>query len=122
MAETPHNNGYVKLTTLVSVAVPILLIFTGAVSLFVALSIAPVQKQLDQYGHDQEIIRGDIVPRKEHDRDWASQDARFSKLQREIDENKSDIKSIYTPSDALKTMSDRLNKLEADLHERDRQK
>lgn len=121
MASAPqHGNGYVRLQTLASVGLPILALFAAAVSLFVSLSIAPIQKQLDQQTHDLESLRSDLVPRKEHDRDWLAQDAHFADIQRQVDMNRDDIKSIYTPSDALKGMTERLDKLEVELHERDR--
>lgn len=112
-----RTNGYVRLTTLVMVAVPLLTIFAGAVSLFVSMSIAPMQKQLDALHEDNTSIHQDLVPRKEHDRDWQAQDARFSDLQRQIDENKADIKSIYTPSDAIHRLETRLDQLQSQMQE-----
>ncbi len=120
MAGEDHENGYVRITTLVAVAVPVLLLFAGAVSLFVSLSIGPVQRQADRQDTDIIAIRGDLVPRKEHDRDWLAQDERFSDLQRQISTNSADIRAIYTPSDAMKSMAERLDKLETELHDKDR--
>lgn len=117
MAGDDHSNGYVRITTLVAVAVPVLLIFAGAISLFVSLSIAPLQRQADQQRDDIAAIRGDLVPRKEHDRDWLAQDERFADLQRQISSNSVDIRAIYTPSDAMKSMAERLDKLESELHD-----
>lgn len=119
-AAQAHGNGYVRLQTLATVGLPILALFAAAVSLFVSLSIAPIQKQLDQQTHEQELLRSDLVPRKEHDRDWLAQDAHFADIQRQVDMNREDIKSIYTPSDALKGMAERLDKLETELHDKDR--
>lgn len=117
MAAAEHGNGYVRITTLVAVAVPVLLIFAGAISLFVSLSIAPLQRQADQQRDDIAAIRTDLVPRKEHDRDWLAQDERFADLQRQISNNSVDIRAIYTPSDAMKSMAERLDKLESELHD-----
>lgn len=107
-----HENGYVKLTTLVSVLLPTLTLACAAVGLFVVLSINPVQKDIDALKQDNRDIHGDLVPRKEHDRFDAQLQQQMSGLQRQIDENRSDLHAVYTPGDAIKRMEERLEKLE----------
>lgn len=120
MADGEHSNGYVRLTTLMAVGVPTLTIFAGAIAIFVNMSVAPMQRDIDQNKTDIKGIQTDLVPRKEHDRDWASQDQRFNDLQRQISDNKTHIEAIYTPGDAIKDLHLRIDQLETEIHERDK--
>lgn len=112
------SNGYVKANALVAIAVPVIGVLSGSIYLFVNLSIAPLQKDITQNHDDIRDIRGQVVPRAEHDRDWASQDRQFADLQRQINENRSDLHAIYSPNDQLKSLSDRLDKMEIEIHGR----
>lgn len=120
MTDATHSNGYVRLTTLMAVGVPTLTIFAGAIAIFVNMSVAPMQRDIDQNKADIKGIQTDLVPRKEHDRDWASQDQRFNDLERQITDNKTHIEAIYTPGDAIKDLHLRIDQLEAEIHERDK--
>lgn len=120
MTDATHSNGYVRLTTLMAVGVPTLTIFAGAIAIFVNMSVAPMQRDIDQNKTDIKGIQTDLVPRKEHDRDWASQDQRFNDLQRQISDNKTHIEAIYTPGDAIKDLHLRIDQLETEIHERDK--
>lgn len=82
----------------------------------ISVAIAPVQRDLDRSAQDIKDIRIDLVPRREHDRDWAAQDARFSDLQRQIQDNKDNIEKIYTPGDAIKRLQERIDQLDAEIH------
>ena len=101
-------NGYAKLQSVLQ-----LMGAVGAIlGLYISLSVAPMRDAIEQSKQDIKDLRAVVVPRAEHDRDWASQDRQFSDLQRQIDQNREDIKSIFTPSDALKQLNDRVAKLE----------
>lgn len=112
MSEPVHSNGYVRLTTLVGVAVPILTIFAAAIAIYVSMSIAPISGQIKGIQDDLRDIHQDLVPRKEHDRDWEAENERFQDIQRQIDENKSDIHAMYNAHDALGDIIARLRTLE----------
>lgn len=112
MSEPVHSNGYVRLTTLVGVAVPILTIFAAAIAIYVSMSIAPISGQIKGIQDDLRDIHQDLVPRKEHDRDWEAEKDRFADLQRQIDANKNDLHDMYNAHDALSDLSTRLRMLE----------
>lgn len=107
-----HENGYVRLTTLVAVTVPVVVLLGGLNYQFVTLSIAPLQKDIGSNHDDIRDIRSQLVPRTEHNRDWAAADRQVADLQRQIDENRADIHGIYGPNDAIKAMSDRMDRIE----------
>lgn len=106
MTDATHSNGYVRLTTLMAVGVPTLTIFAGAIAIFVNMSVAPMQRDIDANTSAIKDIRIDLVPRKEHDRDWEAEKERFSDLQRQIDDNKHDLHDMYNAHDALSDMNE----------------
>lgn len=114
MPAAHDSNGYIRLSTLMWIVGPV----AAAIAGFTTLAIAPMQKDIQSNADAIRDIRIDLVPRKEHDRDWYAQDQRFGDLQRQIDANRVDIKSIYTPSDAIKGLGDRLDKLEVEMHDK----
>lgn len=107
-----HSNGYVRLTTLAGVGIPTLGVFAAAIAVYVNMSIAPVQENIRGIREDINQIRIDLVPRKEHDRDWQAETEHFADLQRQIDENKATISQMFNAHDALTDMSARLRALE----------
>lgn len=109
-----HGNGYVRLTTLVAVGVPVLGLFAGAVALFVSLTIAPLVERLDKHDKAIEMINESLVPRNEHQRYDELQKARFDDLQRQVTKNTDDLKAIYGPSDALKRLQDEVDQMQND--------
>lgn len=116
MASAPANgNGYARFGTVATtIAACLGAVGTIAVAIWFAISIAmaPLQKQLDSQADAIKEIRGELVPRAEHTRDWNAQDQHFSDVQRQIDENKRDIHDMYSAHDALSDLSERLRALE----------
>lgn len=118
MSTVDNSNGYMRVRDLVAVGVPVITVLSGAIYLFVSLSLslAPVQRDIIAGREDLKEIRGQLVPRAEHDRDWASQDRQFSDMQRQLDQNRNDIHAIYSPNDALRSLAERLDKMEIEVH------
>lgn len=57
-------------------------------------------------------IGNDVVPRKEHERVWQSDDRRLADRQRQIDEVKGAQCSVYNARDVLLDLRERLDRVE----------
>lgn len=121
MADAPTNgNGYVRFGT-VATTIAACLGAVGSIAIAIwfaiTIAIAPMQRETDQNQQEIKDIRTDLVPRREHDRDWAAQDQRFADLERQIQDNKNHTEAIYTPGDAIKRLQDKIDQLEIELRE-----
>ena len=64
---------------------------------------------------DVDKLQSSIVPRGEHDQKWVAQSARDAELQRQLDDARNRLESIYTPKDQLSTLQRHVEELEARL-------
>lgn len=108
MSSDIKTNGHVSVTTLAATVGSVV----GALLLFINLSIAPLQKDIEQNKQDIADIRQNIVPRKEHEKDWAAQVKTDGDQDRRIEQIREDFGSTYSLKDALSDMRLRLEKLE----------
>ena|ERR1700744_5047636 len=108
MAADKEPNGYARLQSVLQ-----LVGAAGAVlALYISLSVAPMQKDIDQNKSDIRDIRGQIVPRSEHVEKWNSQRDRDAEIQREIDQIRLEIGSQWSVGKELENINNRLDKIE----------
>lgn len=104
-----EKNGYIRINTLAAIAVPCI----GGLLLFINLSIAPLMKDIDQNKQDIRDLRGEIVPRGEHQEKWNSQAATDDELRREIKEIRDSLGAQYTLRDELMRMQKQVDCMQA---------
>lgn len=74
--------------------------------------------RLDRTNIDIKDLREQVVPRTEHTEQWMAQRTKDGDIQRQIDELRSNVSSIYSPKDALDRLVRRLDDLEDRAHTR----
>lgn len=98
------------------ISMPAFLGILGSVSAsliyFINLSIAPLQKDISQNSLSIHEMREDIVPRKEHEKDWAAQVKTDSDQDKRIEQMRQDFGGTYSLKDAIMDMKSRLETLE----------
>lgn len=78
------------------------------------LALAPVIQNV-QILRDQ---ANSTVPRGEHERVWASQDARYLEVNRRIDEIRADFAGVYGIRDVIREIQDNQKRLQQELYQK----
>lgn len=110
-AET-HGNGYVRLTTLVAVALPLLTLFAAAIAIYVNLSIAPLARDIEQNRSDIKDMRLALVPRIEHEKDWVSQTKTDDAQDKRIEQLRQDFGGTYSLRDAIVQLQKQVDQIQ----------
>lgn len=94
--------------TVAAIGVPLV----GGLLLFINLSIAPLQKDIEQNARTISEIRQDVVPRREHQKDWDAQVKTDLEQDSKIERLRQEFGGTYSLRDALTDMKARLERIE----------